>query len=391
MKKQIVLAALVAMGIQVQDVAARMVPSVPVTGLSVAQAAAGQLPSKAEVKATMKRVADWQIKDYDAGHRYYDVNWTNGALFVGMIDWAELAEQLDGDDSYYKWLYKIGARNGWHPDKKMYHADDVAVCQTYLDLYRKYKKPEIMAPTVARLDYVIAHPSAEGFDYTHGKPKTMERWSWCDALFMAPPVYAKLYRITGDKRYIRFMNKEFRATYDHLFDKEENLFYRDHNYMPPKYEANGKKIFWGRGNGWVIAGLANILKELPATDKNRKFYETLYVKMAKRLAQVQSADGYWHASLLNPEAYPSPESSATGFITYGLAYGLNAGLLDKATYLPVVARGWQALLDATDPDGRLGFVQPIGEDPKKVTREMSVVYGPGAMLAAGCEIYRLAE
>ena len=354
-------------------------------------AAAQKLPPKDSVKATMKRVADWQIKDYDAGHRYYDVNWTNGALFTGMFDWAELAERLDKDQSYFKWLHKIGARNGWQPDKKMYHADDVAVCQTYIDLYIKYKNRDILLPTIARTDFVLNHPSDEGFNYTHGRLSTMERWSWCDALFMAPPVYAKLYRLTGEKRYIEFMDKEFHATVAHLFDQEENLFYRDWNYMPPKYEANGKKIFWGRGNGWVIAGLANILKELPEGDAYRPFYKDLYVRLAKRLAELQHSDGYWHASLLDPDAYPSPETSATGFITYGLAYGINAGLLDKDKYLPIVAKGWKALLQATDPDGRLGYVQPVGEDPKKVTREMSAVYGPGAMLSAGCEIYRLAK
>ncbi len=351
---------------------------------------AQKLPPRSEVVETLKSVADWQIKDYDAGHHAADPDWTNGALFTGMFDWAQLAEKLDGDQTYYKWLYKIGARNRWHPDRAMYHADAFCVCQTYIDLYIKYKKRDILLPTIARIEFVLNHPSDEGFDYTHGKPSTMERWSWCDALFMAPPVYAKLYRLTGEKRFMDFADREFRATTAHLFDPAENLFHRDHNYMPPKFEANGKKIFWGRGNGWVIAGLANMLKELPQGDAYRPFYEDLYVRIAKRLAEIQSPDGYWHASLLDPQSYPSPETSATGFITYGIAYGINAGLLDKNKYLPVVAKGWKAMLDATDPDGRLGFVQPVGEDPKKVTREMTAVYGPGAMLSAGCEIYKLA-
>lgn len=352
---------------------------------------ARELPRRSEVVKTLKAVADWQIKDYDAGRHAADADWTNGALFVGLVRWAQLAESLDGNTAYYKWLYKIGARNRWHPDKAMYHADAFCVSQTYLDLYRKYKQRDLLLPTIARTEFVMNHPSGGGFNYTHGKPSTMERWSWCDALFMAPPVYVKLYRLTGEKRFMDFADKEFRATTTHLFDAEENLFYRDHNYMPPKTEANGKKIFWGRGNGWVMAGLANILRELPQGNGFRPFYEDLFVRMAGKLITLQGADGYWHASLLDPEAYPSPETSATGLITYALAYGVNAGLLSKEKFLPSIVKGWDALLRATDPDGRLGYVQPVGETPKQVTRQMTAVYGPGAMLAAGCEIFELAQ
>jgi unsaturated rhamnogalacturonyl hydrolase len=352
---------------------------------------AGKLPPRSEIIKTMKAVADWQIHDYDLGHHAPDPDWTNGALFVGLCRWAQLADSLNGDPTYYKWLYKIGSRNGWQPDKAMYHADAFCVCQTYIDLYRKYRRPALLWPTIARTEFVMNHPSKGSFAYTHGKASTMERWTWCDALFMAPPVYAKLYRLTGEKRFMEFADKEFRATTSHLFDTEEDLFYRDHNYMPPKLEANGRKIFWGRGNGWVAAGLANILRELPAGDAFRPFYEDLFKRMARKLMSLQGADGYWHASLLDPASYPSPETSSTGLITYALAYGVNAGLISRKEAMPSIVKGWEALLRATDANGRLGFVQPVGETPKSVTREMTAVYGPGAMLAAGCEIYRLAK
>lgn len=87
------------------------------------------------------------------------------------------------------------------------------------------------------------------------------------------------------------MNREYKATYDYLFDKEENLFYRDWRYFD-KREANGKKVFWGRGNGWVLGGLVEILKELPKKDKNRKFYEELFAKLATRVAGLQHPDGF---------------------------------------------------------------------------------------------------
>ena len=346
---------------------------------------------KEEVKSIMQRVADWQMDNFKPKREYGELDWTNGALYIGMMDWAELAERLDGTDRYYQWLVKLGKRNHWKMNKRMYHADDITVGQCFIELYRKYKDEAMIAPVIERADYVVSHPSDGTFKLNYGNARSLERWTWCDALFMAPPVYAKLYTLTGDKKYLKFMNTEFRATYDSLYDKGAKLFYRDWRYIG-KQEANGKKVFWGRGNGWVIAGLADILKELPAKNKkDRKFYEELFRELSHSLATLQCEDGYWHASLLDPASYPSPETSATGFIVYGLAYGVNAGLLDRATYLPVIEKGWKALTDAVNEEGKLGYVQPIGADPQKVTKDMTSSYGVGAFLAAGCEIYKMAQ
>ena len=182
---------------------------------------------KAEIKSIMRKVADWQIANPHPAPEHDDLNWPQGALYVGMVDWAELAEKEDNDDTYYKWLTRIGRRNCWQPDKRFYHADDIAVSQSFLDLYRKYKDEAMIIPTLARTEWIVNHPSEGSFKLVEGDLKTLERWTWCDALFMAPPVYAKLYMLTGEKKYIKFMNREYKATYDYLFDKEENLFYRD--------------------------------------------------------------------------------------------------------------------------------------------------------------------
>ena len=169
------------------------------------------------------------------------------------------------------------------------------------------------------------------------------------------------------------------------------MLFRSSRYFDQR-EANGKKIFWGRGNGWVIGGLAELLKTLPEADKEyRPFYQQLFVEMCESLAPLQGNDGYWHASLLDPASYPSPETSATGFIVYGLAYGVNQGYLDAETYLPVIQKGWAALTDAVEADGKLGWVQPVGADPKQVTREMTELYGVGAFLMAAAEVYQLTK
>ena len=218
--------------------------------------------NKTEIKSIMKRVADWQIANPATGAEHDDLNWTYAALYMGMIDWAELTEKEDGDSQYYNWLLKIGRRNAWQMGKYMYHADFIAVGQVFLEMYQKYNDRNMMFPTLARTEFVINHPSASTLELDYRNMASLERWSWCDALFMAPPVYAKMYMLTNDWKYIEFMNREYKATYDYLFDKEEELFYRDHRYFKQK-EANGKKVFWGRGNGWVLGGLCEILQTLP--------------------------------------------------------------------------------------------------------------------------------
>lgn len=348
--------------------------------------------SPSAIKEVMGAVADWQI-----GHqhlvKHHPLDWTNGALYSGMMAWSLVAQ----DEQYKNWLQQIGQRQAWQPFFRMYHADDVVVSQMYLDMYRHHQTEarypyRMLAPTKARLDYVINHPSEGSLLLDYSDPQTLERWSWCDALFMAPPVYVKMANITGDEKYLEFMDQEYKATYDFLYDKEEHLFYRDYRFFPErKREANGEKIFWGRGNGWVMGGLVSILKDLPKDSPYRPFYENLFREMAAKVASCQEASGFWHASMLDHEAFPNPETSSSAFFCYALAYGVRSGLLDRGQYEPAVQKAWQALVSAVYPDGKLGWVQPIGEDPRDVTAEMTEVYGVGAFLLAGTELLQLAK
>lgn len=344
---------------------------------------------KSDVRQSMRRVADWQIAHYNKAI-HGDLNWVNATFYLGLAHWAAIAEQDDQDDIYYKWLMNLGRRNYWQVDQQMYHADYICISQAYLCMYEKYKQKEMIIPTLARTEWVIANPPTGSFELDYSDPTTLEHWTWCDALFMAPPVYMKLYNITGDKKFIRFMDKEYKATYNYLFDKKDSLFFRDHHYFQKK-EANGAKVFWSRGNGWVVGGLVEILRGLPPKSKYRPFYQELFQKMCHRIAGLQNKDGFWRASLLDPSSYPSPETSGSSFFVYALAYGVNEGLLPKDEFLPIVEKGWKALLSAVEEDGKLGFVQPIGANPKKVTRNMTEVYGPGAFLLAGTEIYRMSQ
>ncbi len=140
-----------------------------------------------------------------------------------------------------------------------------------------------------------------------------------------------------------------------------------------------------------MGGLVSILQELPKDSKYRPFYEQLFIEMAAKVAACQGETGFWHASMLDHGSYPNPETSSSSFFCYALTYGINAGLLDKTKYTPKVTKAWQALVSAVFADGKLGWVQPIGENPKNVTAEMTEVYGVGAFLLAGTEILKLIE
>jgi rhamnogalacturonyl hydrolase YesR len=207
---------------------------------------------------------------------------------------------------------------------------------------------------------------------------------------MGPTVWAKMANATGKKECFEFMDKEFKASTDYLYSKKDSLYFRDSRYFTKK-EANGKPVFWGRGNGWVFAGLPIIISELPENYKNRDYYVEIFKEMAHKLLELQDEKGYWHASMLDPDSYPNPEMSSTAFFVYGMAWGINNGILDKETYLPAVKKGWKAMVESVWPDGKFGWVQPIGQDPKKVTKEITEVYGVGGFLLAGTEVYKLAK
>jgi rhamnogalacturonyl hydrolase YesR len=245
----------------------------------------------------------------------------------------------------------------------------------------------MIEPFRARIDEFMAAP------YQTGEINPITWW-WCDALFMAPPAMVKLGVTFNENKYLEYSDKLFKETYDLLYDKEEDLFARDMKYQTnwknPIYEANGKKIFWSRGNGWVMGGLVRVLEELPKGYKTYPFYENLYKEMAARIAALQQEDGLWRASLLDPASYPGGEASGSGFYTYALAWGINHGVLDKEKYLPIVRKAWIGLTTLIQPDGHVGWCQPVGADPRKnFNADSWEVYGTGAFLLAGSEVIKI--
>jgi rhamnogalacturonyl hydrolase YesR len=336
--------------------------------------------SAGNIKKTMKSVVEWQLKN----PKHDLTDWTNGAFYAGVT----AAWQTTKSKEIYKALMEMGTKNDWKPGRRWYHADDIAICQTYVDLYRGEKKQEMIRPFIDTLAVFMKKPYP-----TRGNE--VIKWWWCDALFMGPPAMVKLGITTGDNSYLAYSDQLYKECYDLLYDKEEHLFARDLKYVIKNdgkdiREANGKKIFWSRGNGWVIGGLVRILSELPADYANREFYVTLFKEMAARLKELQQEDGMWRASLLDPDSYPGGEVSGTGFDCYALAWGINSGILDRETYLPAVKKAWIGLNKCVQKDGHVGWVQPIGADPRKnFNAESWEVYGSGAFLLAGSEVIKL--
>lgn len=338
-------------------------------------------PSEGDVLILMQRVADWQLANPS---KHPATDWTQGAGDAGMMALAGIS----GDAKYRDAMLAMGEANQWQLGPRYYHADDYCVGQTYAELYFLKRENKMIAPLRERFDGILAKPGeAKTLALSEGE-KAWEHWCWCDALFMGPTAWMRLYAATDDARYMDFAVKEWWRTTDYLYDKEEHLFYRDDSYFE-KREANGKKIFWSRGNGWVMAGMVRVLQYLPTNHPDRPRFEKLFKEMAAKILTCQQPDGLWRASLLDPEEYPMKESSGSGFYTYALAWGINQGLLDRMQYEPAVLKAWSALSECVDADGKLTHVQPIGADPKKFDENATEVYGVGAFLLAGSEVYRL--
>jgi rhamnogalacturonyl hydrolase YesR len=323
------------------------------------------------VKA-MKLVADWQLSHMPAEAQ---VDWTWAALYAGFM---AVPEKVAGD-KYKQAMQHIGDQLKWQPGPRVMHADDQAVGQMYLEQYFLHKDGNMIGSMRARLDTEMATP-----DPTDPK---LPLWWWCDALFMAPPVFADMAAATGEKKYLAFMDHEWGITTALLYEQSKHLYFRDASYLD-QHEKNGEPLFWSRGNGWVMGGIVRVLKELPADSPLRPKYVVLLKEMSAEMLSIQGKDGLWRPGLLDADAYPLPEISGSAFITYAMAYGVNDGTLDRAIYWPAVEKAWAGMLTHVYADGRLGCIQPPGAAPGAFTETSSYVYGVGAYLFAGSEIYR---
>jgi rhamnogalacturonyl hydrolase YesR len=329
----------------------------------------------AAVAKAMRKVADWQLA---RSQPYFDCIWTWSVLYAGFM----AASDSLGDPQYRDAMMAMSQKFDWKLRSHLPNADDQSVAQTYLELYLMKKDPAMLQPAQTELDAILAAPRESEI------PGKEIAWWWCDALFMAPPVWSRMYAATGDRKYIDYLDQEWAKTSGRLYDPEEHLYFRDSSYLT-RTEVNGTKMFWSRGNGWVMGGIIRTLQFLPKDDQARAKYIAQLQEMAAAVAKLQGPGGLWRAGLLDPDDYDLPEVSGSAFFTFALAAGVNDGFLDKKTYRPVIQKAWAGMLHHVYADGRLGCIQQTGAEPAPFKASASYTYGVGAFLLAGSEIRKM--
>jgi len=337
------------------------------------------IPTKAEAKEIMTLVCDYELKNThlaDNWQRFRLNSWVPSSFYPGLMAQYRVSE----DERYLKMAKLWAEANEYTLASRFRHADDHLCGSTYLDLYEIEGEDFMLEHTKVQFDSILLVNTMTG----------REDWHWADALFMAPPTWAKLGRLTGDKRYYDFLHTQFFDAIVPIYDKEDSLFYRDQRYIDDR-SANGKKIFWSRGNGWVVGGIPRILDNLDPDDPNREKYEQILREMTSRLIQLQGEDGMWRASLLDPDEFPMKESSGTSFFCYGMAWGINNGVLEKEKFLPAVLDAWQGLCEVVNEYGRVCYVQPGGAHPVAFPERYTHAYAVGGFLLAGEQMLELLD
>jgi rhamnogalacturonyl hydrolase YesR len=337
------------------------------------------------VRAAVRKVADWELA---RSQPYLDRNWTWSVLDTGFM----AASRELGDPRYRKAMETMAAKFHWElgaedpagrgwPDN-----NDQALAQTYLELYFLDPAPEEIEPTRKALDSLFSAPlppiPEEQFHIL---------WWWCDTLFMGPATWARIATATQDAKYLDYLDNRWWETSDALYDAHYHLFFRDKSFMNQK-DPIGKPIFWSRGNGWVMGGLARTLEYMPKDYPDRHRFEKQLREMATKLASIQDRkSGLWHSDLLDPGDYPQPEISGSAMITLGLAWGVNHGVLDRAVYTPVVAKAWRGMVHEIYADGRLGNIQQTDGAPNYYLPASSYNFGVGGFLLAGEQVALLGK
>ena len=341
-----------------------------------------QQNNKAEVRAF------WDNAAYHTGNMEVWKLLGDQQMLDYSIRWAEHNEWKGAKEADpAKWKYK---NYGEGQDYVLF--GDWQICfQTYIDLYLigngQQPVSKTQAPKIKRAIEVMSYEADS---------KASDYWWWADALYMVMPVMTKMYKLTGDTKYLRKLYENLLYSDSIMLDKETGLYFRDGKYIYPKHKtANGEKDFWARGDGWVLAGLAKVLQDMPETYVRQPFFVEKYVNLARGVKKLQQPQGHWTRSMADPEQAPGYETSGTAFFCYGLLWGVNHGYLSKKEFGTTIDKAWNYLTKiALQKDGKVGYVQPIGERARPgqtVDANSQANFGVGAFLLAACEYCRYLE
>lgn len=362
--------------------------------LLVAIAATAQkLPSKKKILKPMRLTNAYFMKAWPDPGKPIFTNierpsniWTRAVYYEGLM----ALHKIDPQKKYYNYAVDWGEKHKWglRGGTGTRNADNQCCGQTYIDLYLIDQKHERIRDIKTSIDNMVVSEKKDD-------------WNWIDALQMAMPVYTRLGVLYKDTSYFRKMWDLYSfAKYNHgdkgLYNPADKLWWRDRDFDPPYREPNGEDCYWSRGNGWVVAALVRTLEMLPANDPHYNEYLKDYKDMLLALLPIQRQDGFWNVSLHDSTHFGGKELTGTALFIYGMAWGINKGLLDKKTYLPVITKAWNAMVnDCVHPDGFLGYVQGTGKEPKDgqpvsyTSKPDFQDYGLGCFLLAGSEVYKL--
>jgi unsaturated rhamnogalacturonyl hydrolase len=369
---------------------------VVITCICVSAIAQKKLPSREKTLEAMRVTNKYFMELWpDVGKRLVHERsrasniWTRGVYYEGLMKLYEIDPKPEYLDYAVRWatFHQWNLRDG---DTYTRNADNQCAGQTYIDLYLLDPQPFKIEKIKASIDSMM-------------RTDKIDDWNWIDAIQMAMPVFAKLGVIYKEPKYWERMYEMYMYTRnnhgDHgLFNEKDGFWWRDKDFDPPYKEPNGEDCYWSRGNGWVFAALVRVLEITPKDEAHRKQYEADFIAMAEALARVQRKDGFWNASLHDPNNYGGKETTGTSLFVYGLTWGIRNGYLDSRKYSPLVAKAWNALLnDAVHPNGFLGYVQGTGKEPKdgQPVTHTSVPnfedFGLGCFLLAGSEVYKVSQ
>jgi rhamnogalacturonyl hydrolase YesR len=356
---------------------------------------AQKLPAKKKVLATMQLTNKYFMEKWpDAGKPIFtnierpSNIWTRAVYYEGLM----ALYKIDKQQAYYDYALQWGEKHQWglRGGVKTRNADNHCCGQTYIDMYLldNRKHPERVKDIKISIDSMML-------------TSKIDDWNWIDALQMAMPVFVKLGNLYNEPKYFDRMYEMYAYTKNKhgdngLYNQQEHLWWRDKDFDPPYKEPNGDDCYWARGNGWVVAALARTLEELPKNDPHYQEYLRDFKDMCAAILPLQRSDGYWNVSLNDPNNFGGKEVSGTSLFIYGFAWGINNKILEKKTYLPAITKAWNAMSkEAVHPDGKLGYVQGTGKEPKDgqpVNYDSTPDfedYGLGCFLLAGSEIYKM--
>ncbi|MFV0522566.1 MAG: glycoside hydrolase family 88 protein [Mangrovibacterium sp.] len=348
-------------------------------------------PTKQEVLTTLTKTNKYFMDKWPDTGKTIITNkerpsniWTRAVYYEGLMD----LYKLTGDKQYLNYAVSWGNSHNWGLAGRGVagrHADYQACGQTYIELYNLDEQDSIRIRDIKKsIDLMMATDK-------------IDDWDWIDALQMAMPIFEQLTVLTGDKSYAERAYQMYADTKNRqgLWNEDDDLWWRDADFLPPYKEPNGEDCYWARGNGWVVATYCRVLSINP-NDSHAEEYKTMLIKMLNALTKIQREDGFWNVSLHDPTNYGGKEVSGTSLFIYGMAWAENHGLVEKGTYRKTIMKGWNAIAnEAVHENGFIGYMQGTGKEPKdgQPVTYTSVPdfedYGLGCVLMAGCEIYKM--